>query len=114
MDLNTKVITQVDQVPAIITYVYGGCQCIKLGCHFTRTLSKVIEGKERNACVSSMPPLTTADLLTYLKMDCIIALGLIMLPGFHNLLPVNSGGSQATFCTALSKRWLVRKSHIAF
>ena len=37
MTLNRKVITQVDQVLAI-TYVYEGCQCIKMGCHFTRTL----------------------------------------------------------------------------
>ena len=37
MTLNRKVITQVDQVLAI-TYVYGGCQCIKSGwCHLTRT-----------------------------------------------------------------------------
>ena len=36
MTLNRKVITQVDQVLAI-TYVYGGCQCIKMGCHFTGT-----------------------------------------------------------------------------
>ena len=36
MTLNRKVITQVGQVLAI-TYVYGGCQCIKMGCHFMRT-----------------------------------------------------------------------------
>ena len=36
MTLDRKVITQVDQVRAI-TYVYGGCQCIKIGCHCTRT-----------------------------------------------------------------------------
>ena len=35
MALNTKVTTQFAQVLAI-TDVYGGCQCIKLGCHFTR------------------------------------------------------------------------------
>ena len=36
MNLNRKVFTQVDQVLAI-TYVYGGCQCIKMGFHFART-----------------------------------------------------------------------------
>ena len=36
MTLNRKGFTQVDQVLAI-TYVYGGCQCIKMGCHFMRT-----------------------------------------------------------------------------
>lgn len=41
MGLNTEVITQIDEVLAItyvyICKVYGRCQCIKLGCHFTRT-----------------------------------------------------------------------------
>ena len=32
MTINIKVITQVDQGLAI-TYVYGGCHCIKWGCH---------------------------------------------------------------------------------
>ena len=44
---NRKVITQVDQVLAT-TYVYGGCQCIRMRCHFTRTpyesIFPVLEG----------------------------------------------------------------------
>ena len=44
MALNTKVITQVDQVLAI-PYVYGGCQCNKLGCHSTWTLYERVNGR---------------------------------------------------------------------